>query len=113
MQESLEGIVLSEFRRALLMAPEEDIPLDASFFDMGLTSLALTEVKQRLEVALNCTISARTLFNQPTVARLLEHLTQDVPGDPAGQRAGTEEAPAPGDAGQTQWDDVLNDLYQR
>jgi acyl carrier protein len=112
MQESLEEIVFREFRRALLMAPEEDIPRDANFFDMGLTSLALTEVRQRLEAALNCTISVRTLFNQPTVARLLEQLTRDMLGDAVGQPAGPGSAD-PADAERAEWDEVLSDLYQQ
>jgi acyl carrier protein len=73
-REALEALVTAQFRHALLMDGEEELPQDRSFFDLGLTSLRLTEVKQRLEAALCCEISANELFNQPTIEALLDYL---------------------------------------
>jgi acyl carrier protein len=72
--EALESIVVAEFRAALLMSDEDELPFDQSFFDLGLTSLGITDLKQRLERFLACEIDANVLFNSPTVERLLDHL---------------------------------------
>jgi hypothetical protein len=109
----LENIVTDEFKRTLLMTADEEFPKDVSFFEAGLTSLWLTEVKQRLEAVLGRPISASALFNQPTVERLMEHLTRDVLGDLFGladAEPGTVAAQRPERA---RWDDVLSDLYQQ
>jgi hypothetical protein len=76
--EALEELITAEFKATLLMAEDEDLPSDASFFDMGFTSLRIAEIKERLEALLDCGISANVLFNSPTLERLLEHLTGGV-----------------------------------
>jgi acyl carrier protein len=76
--EALEELVVVEFKATLLMAEDEDLPADASFFDMGFTSLRIAEIKERLEALLGCGISANVLFNSPTLERLMEHLTDGV-----------------------------------
>ena len=76
--EALEELVAVEFRATLLMAEDEELPVDASFFDMGFTSLRIAEIKERLEALLGCGISANVLFNSPTLERLIEHLTDGV-----------------------------------
>jgi acyl carrier protein len=73
--EVLEEILETEFRAALLMTDEDELPFDMSFFDLGLTSLGITDLKQRLEELLDCEIDTNVLFNSPTVERLLTHLT--------------------------------------
>jgi hypothetical protein len=45
---------------------------------MGFTSLRVTEVKQRLEDLLECSISSNVLFNNPTVDLLVAHLMTEV-----------------------------------
>ena len=52
-----------------------------SFFDLGLTSLALTDLKARIETVIGRPVSATALFNRPTVQHLLDHLTDDVLAD--------------------------------
>lgn len=74
--EVLESIVVGEFRAALLMSDEDELSFDQSFFDLGLTSLGITDLKQRLERLLVCEIDANVLFNSPTVERLLAHLAE-------------------------------------
>src|SRR5262245_57454422 len=75
---ALESIVVQEFKNVLLMTDDEDLPPDESFFDLGLTSLRLTEAKEQLESRLGGAISATHLFNNPTVERLLDYLMSDV-----------------------------------
>jgi len=81
--EELESVVVAEFKAALLMSDDEELPFDCSFFDLGLTSLGLTDLKQRLERFLGCEIDANVLFNSPTVERLLAHLAEHVLAGPA------------------------------
>lgn len=71
---ALAGLVAAEFRSVLQMMPGEAVPEDENFFDMGLTSLSVEELKQRLEGSLACRIDAELLFNHPTLAHLLSHL---------------------------------------
>lgn len=52
----LERVVVVEFRTSLLMSDHDELPLTESHFDLGLTSLRVTEIKQRLEGRLGCAI---------------------------------------------------------
>ncbi|PJN23378.1 hypothetical protein CG736_23710 [Kitasatospora sp. CB02891] len=83
--DALEQIVIREFKESLLMSEDEDFPLSESFFDLGLTSLRVTEVKQRLEEFLDCSISANVLFNSPTVELMLTYLMTEVLTDLFGE----------------------------
>ncbi|MFE5401321.1 acyl carrier protein [Streptomyces sp. NPDC056580] len=76
--EEIESIVLEKFRAVLLMDDSEELPFDISYFDLGLTSLRLTEIRQSLEQLLDLSINANVLFNEPTVAHLVDHLTQEI-----------------------------------
>ncbi|CRK58235.1 Modular polyketide synthase [Alloactinosynnema sp. L-07] len=77
-REALEAALEPEFRHALLMTEDDDLPHDQSFFDLGLTSLGLTDLKQRLERLLGCEIDANVLFNSPTLESLLTYLVDLV-----------------------------------
>ncbi|MDA5284525.1 acyl carrier protein [Streptomyces sp. NPDC054904] len=77
----LEEIVVAEFKAALLMPDDEELPVEAGFFELGMTSLLLTMVKQRLEEQLGRGISSTALFNQPTVERLTDYLASEVLAD--------------------------------
>ncbi len=107
-REELESTILSVLRAALLMNEDEPISTSQSFFDMGLSSLALTEAKERLEGMLGCRISANVLFNSPTVEQMTEHLADEVLTD---LFAGPETA-AVGDGKRPLWDDVMRDASQ-
>jgi acyl carrier protein len=74
-REALQSIVVEAFKTALLMTDDEELPVDANYFDFGLSSLRVVEVKQRLETELGCSIDAALLFSSPTVQMLMEHLT--------------------------------------
>ena len=80
LREATEALLVREFRVALLMGDDdsEELPLDQSFFDLGLTSLRLMEIKQRVEAVLDAEISATALFNFPTVTRLVDYLVDVV-----------------------------------
>ncbi|WP_197540711.1 MULTISPECIES: acyl carrier protein [Kitasatospora] len=109
--ERLRELVVDEFRASLLLEPGEELPLERSFFDLGMTSLRLTELKQRLERRLDCAISANTLFNEPTVAHLVAYLAELVL-----PREEAPAAPAPvtaePDGERALVDHLLRDLYQ-
>jgi len=76
--DALQALVVAEFKATLLMTDEDELPMEQSYFDLGMTSLRLTEVKQCLEDLLDREISANSLFNRPTMTALLAHLTEDV-----------------------------------
>ena len=84
-REGLEGLVVAEFRSILMMADDEDFPFDMSYFELGLTSLRITEVKEWLEAQLACTISTNVLFNSPTIECLISYLAEEVLADLFGQ----------------------------
>lgn len=85
----IEAVIVAEFRAALQIEPDEPLPMDAPYFELGFTSLRLVETKRRLEELLGITISSNVLFNQPTLAQLTSYLADEVlPGAiPPGESA--------------------------
>ena len=93
--ERLEAMVVGEFRAALLMEPDEPLAVDAPYFELGLTSLRITEAKKRLERLLGVSISSNVLFNRPTVAQLTAYLADEaLPDVFAARRAAAADAAA-------------------
>ena len=80
-RDTLTELVVDEFKASLMMTAAEDLPTGSSYFELGFTSLLILEVKERLETLLGHPISANTLFNQPTVDRLVDHLAAGVLAD--------------------------------
>ncbi|MGW7524964.1 acyl carrier protein [Streptomyces sp. NPDC054783] len=109
-REALEAVVVGEFKAALLMTDADELPLRDNFFDIGVTSLRLTEIRQRLEKLLECVISANLLFNSPTVEKLMNHLVQDALADVFEGPAGGPAAEAAPD--EELWTDLLDELYR-
>lgn len=110
--DALAGMVASEFRSVLQMLPQEALPLDESFFDLGLTSLSVEEVKQRLEHQLACRVDAEVLFNHPTVRHLVAHLQAGPLADLFGVAAPAPvAAPTADTEEQALVDDMLARLY--
>lgn len=112
--DALRELVAAEFRTTLLLDADEELPLDRSYFDLGLTSLRLTEIKRRLEQRLSVAISANTMFNEPTIDQLVGHLRADLLGPAEAAEAAeatTSPAPAPSDD-RALLDDILKDLYE-
>jgi acyl carrier protein len=77
-REGLEELVITEFRTTLMMTDGEDLPPDVSYFELGFTSLRITEIKERLETQLDRRISTNVLFNSPTMERLIAYLAEEV-----------------------------------
>lgn len=77
-RDALEEILETEFKAALLMTDEDELPFDQSYFDLGLTSLGITDLKERFEELLQVEIDTTVLFNSPTVERLLDYLTEQI-----------------------------------
>ncbi|MDG4765028.1 acyl carrier protein [Solwaraspora sp. WMMD406] len=75
---ALEALVVAEFKTWLLMGDAETLPLDESYFELGLTSLGATEIQQLLVAGFGRPIDAVSLFNNPTVGHLLEYLRAEV-----------------------------------
>jgi acyl carrier protein len=106
-RDALEAVVVEEFKSTLLMPEDEDLPIDQSFFDLGFTSLRITEAKQRLETLLGQPISANVLFNSPTVDELVEYLISEVLAEVLAQ--GEPSVPA---SRATLWDNVTEVAYR-
>ncbi|MEV0901810.1 acyl carrier protein [Actinoplanes sp. NPDC049802] len=108
----LEQAAAAEIREILQMAPDEPVPPTESVFSLGLGSLGVVDLKERLEARFGCVIDADVLFSHPTLANLMDHLTQGqlrdlFPGD-------SEPDPSTPDASTTALvDDFLKTLYQR
>ena len=112
--EVLEAVAVEEFKTSLLMPEEEELPMDAGFFDeLGLTSLRLTEIKLRLEERLGCDISANVVFNRPTVRQLISYLVEQMLPEGTSEERAEVPVPDPGDAtAKALLDNVLEDLYR-
>ena len=107
-RDALEAVVVEEFKSTLLMPDDEDLPVDQSFFDLGFTSLRITEAKQRLETLLGQPISANVLFNSPTVDELVDYLIAEVLADVLAQSE-----PSMPVQRATLWDNVTEAAYHR
>lgn len=77
----LAGIVEAEFKEGLLMTEQDELPLDENYFQLGLNSLRAVEIKSRLEELLGRELDTATLFSQPTVRQLLDHIAAEVLAD--------------------------------
>ncbi|MGH3991557.1 MAG: acyl carrier protein [Pseudonocardiaceae bacterium] len=115
---ALQAAVEAEFRQTLQMTADEDLPLDQSFTELGLSSLGLMETKERLEAQLGASLDATVLFNHPTVRVLLDYLATEVlvdlfaaPQAPQAAQAAAKAAPAEADLIDTLMDDMLGQLY--
>lgn len=110
----LESLVVAEFKRELMMDGTDVLPLQVSYFELGLTSLGAVDTRRRLERELGRTLDSAFLFNHPTVGQLVEFLTTDVV--PELFAAATPVVPEPPkDAGVSTKDlvnDILKELYQ-
>ncbi|MEE1811435.1 acyl carrier protein [Streptomyces sp. BE133] len=77
-RQALEDLVVAEFKIVLLMDDGDELPLDESYFDLGLTSLTITDLKQSLESMIGHELSASLLFNSPTVGQLMDHICEEL-----------------------------------
>lgn len=80
-RDRLHEAVLSEFRTVLFMSDTEPVPEDENYFGLGVTSIGLMEIKNRLDERLGVVISSAALFNHPTVEQFIEYLVGEVLAD--------------------------------
>jgi acyl carrier protein len=111
-REELETMIVSVLKSALLMGEDEELSTSESFFEMGLTSLAITEAKEHLESLLGCRISATVLFNSPTIERMTDHLIEGVLSDLFEQSPAAEPADD-ANGRRALWDDVMRDVCEQ
>lgn len=93
----LERLVAAEFRALLLLEASDELPVDVSFFALGLTSLGAVEIQETLERRIGRRIDSASLFNNPTIGQLLSHLRGDVLPE-LFAAAAAESAPVPATA---------------
>jgi acyl carrier protein len=112
----IEAIIVAEFRAALHIEPDEPLPMDTPYFELGFSSLQLVETRKRIEELLGVAVSSNVLFNRPTLAQLTAYLAEEVlPG--AGSADAPEPRARPGATGQDAaeralLDEILPELNQ-
>jgi acyl carrier protein len=72
---ALQNEITAMFRVALLMEDTDELAPDANYFDLGISSLLITGIKQDLETALGCAIDTGELFGRPSIAQIVEHIS--------------------------------------
>ncbi|MFD8385618.1 acyl carrier protein [Streptomyces sp. NPDC059679] len=80
-RQTLADLVDAEVREVLLLPDDAETGADVSFFDLGMTSLRLTELRQRLTRMLDRRIEIEALFEHPTSQGLTDHLADTVLSD--------------------------------
>jgi hypothetical protein len=112
---ALAELVGREFKRALLIPADGNLPFDDNYFELGLTSLKVSEVKERLETGLGCELETSVLFASSTVRQIVDHLADvvladGIPGSAAhAAKLDRGADPVPEHRGLV--DDLLRDLY--
>ena len=110
-REALQTMVIGEIKSALLMAEQDDVPLDANYFELGMSSLRVFGVKERLQAELGGSIETSMFFDRPTVRQVVDHLISEPLSDLfAGTDAQSVAEPEP--SGQRFAAALLDELYQ-
>lgn len=97
-QRALVRAFLERSIRAVIgLSPSRALDPDRGFFDMGMDSLMLLELKKRIEAAVEMPLPTTFAFNHPTVAALSAFVLRDVlalggAAEPAAPRAAEEPA---------------------
>lgn len=111
-RDALVVLVVAEFKAGLLMDEEDELPLDQSYLDLGLTSIGLVELRERLAGALGCDLDVTLMFNRPTVDGLLAYLVEEALSDLFGAEAKPAAQTGAVDERKSLVNDLLNRLYQ-
>lgn len=74
----LTSLVTGALKTKLLMGDSDSLPIDKSYFELGLTSLGAVELQEILEAAINHRIDPTSLYNNPTVGNLIAYLRNNV-----------------------------------
>ena len=78
--QKLTSYIQSEVAKVLDMKDLELLSAEQSLFDMGLDSLMMVELRNRLEVGLNCSLPATLAFEFPNIASLTEYIGSRILG---------------------------------
>ena len=110
-REALQTMVIGEIKSALLMAEQDDVPLDANYFELGMSSLRVIGVKDRLQEEIGGGIDTSMFFNRPTVRQVVDYLISEPLSDLfAGAHAQSPDEPEP--SGERFAAALLDELYQ-
>ncbi|MBE8524598.1 SDR family NAD(P)-dependent oxidoreductase [Amycolatopsis sp. H6(2020)] len=77
---------------AALTGSDEVVDPDVGLFDLGLTSMMVTELRDRLETRLGRPVPATAVFEHPTLGRLAAYLSGQDQAGPVRRRPGGTEA---------------------
>lgn len=83
----LEWLIEGEFRDWLQIDSSEAMPRNESFFTLGVTSLGVVEMRERLDAALGCRIDTAVFYNKPTIRHLASHLRENMLTDIFAERS--------------------------
>ena len=79
-RELLVAHVRKQVAKVLGLDSSEPLDLHQGFFDLGMDSLTLTELRTNLQSSLEVNLSITNLFNYNTTDELVSYLSQDVLG---------------------------------
>ncbi|MBT3040609.1 MAG: acyl carrier protein [Candidatus Thiodiazotropha sp. (ex Ctena orbiculata)] len=77
-EQKLADYIVSKFKSLLLIEHDEELPFDQNYFELGLTSLQIEQLKQEFEADFDVAITPTVFFNNPTLQGLVTHLRDHV-----------------------------------
>ncbi|MCW3845307.1 polyketide synthase dehydratase domain-containing protein, partial [Micromonospora yasonensis] len=86
-RQALHDLVLGAVATVIGLESAETVDPGQAFKDLGFTSLAAVELRNRLGTATGLTLPATLVFDRPTPAAVVDHLRELVSGVPAARAA--------------------------
>jgi malonyl CoA-acyl carrier protein transacylase len=86
--------VRRQFALVLGIKNPESISLETGFFDLGMDSLTSVELRNKLQISLDCTLPSSLAFDYPNIQSLTDYLEQTIllPPDDTSYESETPEA---------------------
>ena len=124
-RQMLRDHVAAEVTKVLGLGPNDPVPMDTGFFEMGIDSLTTVEMRNRLQVSLGTILPPTLIFNYPTLTSMIGYFADDVlklpkasaleevPADEEPEAAETPEKAAAEQVEDMSVDDVAKMLQQR